>query len=151
MFQQMIIPVNYKNTKILWDKRRTDPRHWNSLSGSDPSVLWSCKDTKSSTWRLYLGSNCRRCDRNRRYKTSWNGYWRCEELLEVNNLALEGKPEDMVIMAPTSANYHSTFFTSGPYDSVTDYVFRRKCGCIIPWIWWCKIRWIQLRLQGISG
>ena len=30
MFQQMIIPVN---------KQRTDPRHWNSLSGSDPSVL----------------------------------------------------------------------------------------------------------------
>ena len=47
-----------------------------------------------------------------------------KELLEVNNLALEGKPEDMVITSHICrGNYHSTFFTSGPYDSVADYVF----------------------------
>ena len=50
-----------------------------------------------------------------------------KELLEVNNLALEGKPEDMVITSHICrGNYHSTFFTSGPYDSVADYVFAKE-------------------------
>ena len=49
------------------------------------------------------------------------------QLLEVNNLALEGKPEDMVITSHICrGNYHSTFFTSGPYDSVADYVFAKE-------------------------
>lgn len=46
------------------------------------------------------------------------------DLLKINNLALEGKPDDMVITSHICrGNYHSTFFTSGPYDSVADYVF----------------------------
>ena len=50
-----------------------------------------------------------------------------EQLLKVNNLALEGKPEDMVINSHICrGNYHSTYFTSGPYDSVADYVFARE-------------------------
>ena len=50
-----------------------------------------------------------------------------KELLKVNNLAVEGKPEDMVITSHICrGNYHSTFFTSGPYDSVADYVFAQE-------------------------
>ena len=42
-----------------------------------------------------------------------------KQLLTVNNLALEGRPEDMVITSHICrGNYHSTFFTSGPYDTV---------------------------------
>ena len=49
------------------------------------------------------------------------------ELLNVNNLALEAKPADMVINSHICrGNYHSTFFTSGPYDSVADYVFAQE-------------------------
>ena len=49
------------------------------------------------------------------------------ELLKVNNLALEAKPADMVINSHICrGNYHSTFFTSGPYDSVADYVFAQE-------------------------
>ena len=49
------------------------------------------------------------------------------QLLEVNNLALEGKPEDMIINSHICrGNYHSTYFTSGPYDTVADYVFARE-------------------------
>lgn len=49
------------------------------------------------------------------------------QLLKVNNLALEGKPEDMIITSHICrGNYHSTFFTSGPYDSVADYVFAQE-------------------------
>ncbi len=49
------------------------------------------------------------------------------ELLKVNNLALENKPEDMVITSHICrGNYHSTFFSSGAYDPVADYVFARE-------------------------
>lgn len=50
-----------------------------------------------------------------------------QSLLDVNNLALEGKPKDMVITSHICrGNYHSTYFTSGPYDSVADYVFAKE-------------------------
>ena len=50
-----------------------------------------------------------------------------KQLLAVNNLALESKPADMVITSHICrGNYHSTFFTSGPYDSVADYVFAQE-------------------------
>lgn len=49
------------------------------------------------------------------------------ELLKVNNLAIENKPEDMVITSHICrGNYHSTFFSSGAYDPVADYVFARE-------------------------
>ena len=49
------------------------------------------------------------------------------QLLEVNNRALEGKPEDMVITSHICrGNYNSSFFTSGSYDSVADYVFAKE-------------------------
>lgn len=48
-------------------------------------------------------------------------------LLKVNNLALEGKPEDLVITSHICrGNYHSTFFSSGAYDPVADYVFAKE-------------------------
>ena len=47
-----------------------------------------------------------------------------KQLLTVNNLALEGRPEDMVITSHICrGNYHSTFFSSGAYDSVADLLF----------------------------
>ena len=46
---------------------------------------------------------------------------------KVNNLAIEGKPDDLVIATHICrGNYHSTYFTSGPYDSVADYVFAKE-------------------------
>ena len=49
------------------------------------------------------------------------------QLLAVNNLALENRPADMAINSHICrGNYHSTFFTSGPYDSVADYVFAQE-------------------------
>ena len=47
-----------------------------------------------------------------------------KQLLTVNNLALEGKADDMVITSHICrGNYHSTFFSSGGYAPVADYVF----------------------------
>lgn len=48
-------------------------------------------------------------------------------LLKVNNLALEGKPDDMVITSHICrGNYHSTFFSSGAYNPVADWVFAKE-------------------------
>lgn len=50
-----------------------------------------------------------------------------KDLLTVNNLALEGHPDDLVINSHICrGNYHSTYFTSGPYDGVADYVFAKE-------------------------
>ena len=49
------------------------------------------------------------------------------QLLEVNNRAIENRPSDLTITTHICrGNYHSTYFTSGPYDSVADYVFARE-------------------------
>ncbi len=46
------------------------------------------------------------------------------KLLRVNNLALKGKPDDLVINTHICrGNYHSTYFSSGPYDSVAKELF----------------------------
>ena len=45
----------------------------------------------------------------------------------MNNLALEGKPADLTVNTHICrGNYHSTFFTSGPYDTVASYVFAKE-------------------------
>lgn len=50
-----------------------------------------------------------------------------EQLLNVNNLALENEPDDLVITSHICrGNYHSTYFSSGAYDPVADYVFARE-------------------------
>ena len=50
-----------------------------------------------------------------------------EQLLTVNNKALEERPKDLTVTTHICrGNYHSTYFTSGPYDSVADYVFARE-------------------------
>ncbi|SEG10792.1 Methionine synthase II (cobalamin-independent) [Xylanibacter ruminicola] len=48
-------------------------------------------------------------------------------LLKVNNLALEGRPTDLLVASHICrGNYHSTWFNSGAYDSVADWVFARE-------------------------
>lgn len=50
-----------------------------------------------------------------------------ERYLRVNNLALEDRPEGLVINTHICrGNYHSTYATKGPYDSVAPYVFARE-------------------------
>lgn len=50
-----------------------------------------------------------------------------DKLLKVNNLALEGRPKDMVITSHICrGNYHSTYFSAGAYDNVADWVFARE-------------------------
>lgn len=50
-----------------------------------------------------------------------------EEFLLVNNLALEGKPEDLVVNTHICrGNFHSTWACSGGYDRIAELVFGRE-------------------------
>lgn len=47
-----------------------------------------------------------------------------EKLLKVNNMATEGKPDDLVINTYVCrGNYHSAYFSSGAYNSVAKPLF----------------------------
>ena len=94
MFQQMIVPANFENTRKYY-------------ATNEELIRDAAKQ---------------------RYKNLGQDLDEVKgQLLEVNNLALEGKPADMVITSHICrGNYHSTFFTSGPYDSVADYVFAKE-------------------------
>lgn len=50
-----------------------------------------------------------------------------EQLLRINNLALEGKPEDLVVTTHVCrGNFHSTYASSGAYDAVAETLFARE-------------------------
>lgn len=50
-----------------------------------------------------------------------------EQLLEINNLALEGKPEDLKVTTHVCrGNFHSTWASSGSYDRVAQVLFARE-------------------------
>ena len=47
-----------------------------------------------------------------------------EQYLRLNNLALEGKPEDLVLTTHVCrGNYHSTWASSGGYEPIAEYLF----------------------------
>lgn len=47
-----------------------------------------------------------------------------EQLLEINNLALEGKPDDLVVNTHVCrGNFHSTWASRGGYDRVSQVLF----------------------------
>lgn len=127
MFQQMIIPVNYKNTRKYYE---TNKELIHDIGTAYQEVIHQfyeagCRNLQldDCTWGAIVGDAAKQ-----RYKLLGQDIEDVKkELLEVNNLALEGKPEDMVITSHICrGNYHSTFFTSGPYDSVADYVFAKE-------------------------
>lgn len=50
-----------------------------------------------------------------------------EQLLQINNLATEGKPDDLVINTHVCrGNFHSTWASSGGYDRVAKVLFSRE-------------------------
>lgn len=51
----------------------------------------------------------------------------CEEGVTLNNAAITGHPEDMVINTHVCrGNFHSTYANSGPYDPIAPYLFARE-------------------------
>lgn len=126
-FQQMIVPANYKNTKKFY---ATNEELIQDIGIAYQNVIKQfydagCRNLQfdDCTWGAIVGDAAKQ-----RYKLLGMDLEEVkQQLLAVNNLALEGKPEDMIINSHICrGNYHSTFFTSGPYDSVADYVFAKE-------------------------
>ena len=127
MFQQMIVPANIESTREIYPDNAQLIRDI-GLAYQDVIRQFydaGCRNLQldDCTWGAIVGDAAKQ-----RYKALSVSLDEVkEELLTVNNLALENKPADMIINSHICrGNYHSTFFTSGPYDSVADYVFARE-------------------------
>ncbi len=126
-FQQMIVPANFENTRKFY---ATNDELIEDIGKAYQNVInqfydAGCRNLQfdDCTWGAIVGDAAKQ-----RYKSLGLDLEEVKnQLLRVNNLSLEGKPEDMVITSHICrGNYHSTFFTSGPYDSVADYVFAKE-------------------------
>ena len=126
-FQQMIVPANYENTKKFY---ATNEELIQDIGKAYQDVIRQfydagCRNLQfdDCTWGAIVGDAAKQ-----RYKSLGIDLEDVKaQLLAVNNLALEGKPDDMVITSHICrGNYHSTYFTSGAYDTVADYVFAKE-------------------------
>ena len=127
MFQQMIVPANIETTRKYYG---TNEELIQDIGVAYQNVIKQfyeagCRNLQldDCTWGAIVGDAAKQ-----RYKALGIDLEDVKkQLLTVNNLALEGRPEDMVITSHICrGNYHSTFFTSGPYDTVADYVFAKE-------------------------
>lgn len=126
-FQQFIVPNNIESTRKFY---ATNEELIQDIAAAYRDVIRQfydagCRNLQldDCTWGAIVGEAAKL-----RYKSFGADLEEVKaELLKVNNLALEGKPEDMVITSHICrGNYHSTFFNKGAYDSVADYVFAQE-------------------------
>ncbi len=126
-FQQMIVPANFENTRKFY---ATNDELIEDIGKAYQDVIKQfydagCRNLQldDCTWGAIVGDAAKQ-----RYEALGIELDDVKaQLLKVNNLALENKPEDFVITSHICrGNYHSTYFTSGPYDSVADYVFEKE-------------------------
>ena len=127
MYQQMIVPQNIEQTRQFY---ASDDELIQDIGLAYQDVIKQfyaagCRNLQldDCTWGAIVGEAAKQ-----RYKSLGLDIEEVKaQLLKVNNLALEGRSEDMVITSHICrGNYHSTYFTSGPYDSVADYVFAQE-------------------------
>ena len=127
LFQQLNIPSNFETTRKFYPD---NDELINDIAKAYRDVIRQFYDAgcrtlqfDDCTWGAIVGDAA-----SQRYKSLGLELKQVkEELLKVNNLALEGKPADMKINTHICrGNYHSTYFTSGPYDGVAGYVFAKE-------------------------
>ena len=127
MFQQMIIPENHESTRKFYSTNEELIRDIGTAYQDVIKQFYEagCRNLQldDCTWGAIVGDAAKQ-----RYKLLGIDLEEVkDQLLAVNNLALEGKPEDMIITSHICrGNYHSTFFASGAYDSVADHVFAKE-------------------------
>ena len=126
-FQQMIVPDNFDNTRKYY---ATNEELIQDIGVAYQDVIKQfydagCRNLQfdDCTWGAIVGNAAKQ-----RYQSLGIDLEDVKaQLLAVNNLALEGRPDDMVITSHICrGNYHSTYFASGPYDTVADYVFAKE-------------------------
>lgn len=124
--QQMILAANIESTRKIYP---TNEELINDIAAGYHQVIKDLYDAgcrniqfDDCTWGVCVSEGS--CSR---YSEGANLEEIMELLLKVNNLAIEGKPEDLVINTHVCrGNYHSTFFSSGAYDSVASFLFGRE-------------------------
>lgn len=126
-FQQMIVPANFENTRKYYNNNEELIQDIGAAYREVIKQFYDagCRNLQldDCTWGAIVGEAAKQ-----RYKSLGIDIEDVKkQLLQVNNIALEGKPKDMVITSHICrGNYHSTYFTSGPYDTVADYVFAKE-------------------------
>ena len=113
-YQQMIVPQNIDRTRKFY---KNDEKLIQDIGKAYQEVITQfyeagCRNLQldDCTWGAIVGDAAKL-----RYRALGVDIEEVKaQLLKVNNLALEGKPEDMIITSHICrGNYHSTFFTSG--------------------------------------
>lgn len=127
LFQQLIVPQNIETTRKFYP---TNEELIQDIAYAYRAVIRQFYDAgcrviqlDDCTWGAIVGDAAAQ-----RYKALGLDLEDVKkQLLLVNNLSVEGAPEDLIINTHICrGNYHSTYFTSGPYDSVADYVFANE-------------------------
>lgn len=152
MYQQMIVPQNIEQTRKFY---ATDEELIEDIGKAYQDVIKQfyaagCRNLQldDCTWGAIVGDAAKQ-----RYQSLGVDIEEVKaRLLKVNNLALENRPEDMVITSHICrGNYHSTFFTSGPYDSWQITCLRRSMWMHCFWSMTMKDPVVLHRLQKCSG
>lgn len=125
-FQQMIVPVNLESTRKFYP---TDEKLIEDIAKGYQKVIKDlyqagCRNLQldDCTWGVLVAEGS-----VNRYGEGVDFDTIAEKLLKVNNVALEGKPDDMVVNTHVCrGNYHSTYFSSGAYDPVAEPLFGRE-------------------------
>jgi len=126
-FQQMIVPANFETTRKFYP---TNDELIEDIAKAYRDVIKQfydagCRNLQldDCTWGAIVGDAAKQ-----RYQALGIDLEDVKaQILKVNNLALEGKPKDMVITSHICrGNYNSAYFTSGAYDTVADYVFAKE-------------------------
>ncbi|MCQ2049887.1 MAG: 5-methyltetrahydropteroyltriglutamate--homocysteine S-methyltransferase [Candidatus Saccharibacteria bacterium] len=127
VFQQMIVPQNYQNTIKIYgnlDNLASDiAKAYQEFVKEFYKEGGRRLQFDDCTWGAIVGDAA-----EQRYKSLNLSLDTVKQyLLDVNNGALSGRPDDLAVATHICrGNYHSTYFTSGPYDSVADYVFAKE-------------------------
>lgn len=126
-FQQLTIPQNFLGTKAIYpstdDLIRDIADVYQDFICQFYAAGGRYLQLDDCTWGAVVGDAAAQ-----RYQNlNCNLDFVKDQLLRVNNLALEGRPADLVVATHICrGNYHSTWFNSGAYDSVADWVFARE-------------------------
>lgn len=125
-FQQMIIPKNIEGTRKFYPR---DEELIEDIAKGYKQVIADlyeagCRNIQfdDCTWGVLVAEGS-----VERYGKGADLKLISEKLLKVNNLAIEGKPEDLVITTHVCrGNYHSAYFSSGAYDPIAEPLFGRE-------------------------
>lgn len=125
-FQQMILPANRERTRQFYPANK---ELLDDIAKGYQKVIKDLYDAgcrniqfDDCTWGVCVAQGS--CDR---YGEGVKLEEIMEQLLYVNNLAVENIPGDLVVNTHVCrGNYHSTFFSSGAYDPVAELLFQRE-------------------------